>query len=131
MPANFKRAIPRFASANAQCTVDFYSKILGFELAVTWPAENPKFIILERGSTRLAFDIVPGTPVQDLRSSNGFYLDTANVRALHEEIWEQVTVEWGPEVYSYGCREFAIRDPDGHLLVFTEATSDPPTCTVE
>ena len=131
MQAHFKRAIPRFAVAQAQRTIDFYTKLLRFEVAVSWPAENPKFLILEHGSTRLAFDIVPGTLPQDLRSGNGFYLDTSNVRALHEEIWPNVVVEWGPEVYSYGCREFAIRDPDGHLLIFTEVTSDPPTCTPE
>jgi hypothetical protein len=23
---------------------------------------------------------------------------------------------------------FAVRDPDGYLLIFSERTSDPPTC---
>ena len=36
-------------------------------------------------------------------------------------------MEWGPEVYSYGCREFAVRDPEGHTVIFTEATADEPT----
>jgi hypothetical protein len=33
-----------------------------------------------------------------------------------------------PEVYHNGCREFAIRDPDGYLIIFTEETDDPPAC---
>jgi hypothetical protein len=35
----------------------------------------------------------------------------------------------GAEVYSYGRREFAIRAPDGYLLIFSEETTDPPTCS--
>ena len=40
-------------------------------------------------------------------------------------------IEWGPEVYWYGRREFAIRDPSGYLIIFSEATTDPPTCRDE
>jgi hypothetical protein len=36
-------------------------------------------------------------------------------------------IEWDPEVYSYRRREFAVRDPNGYLLIFTETTNDPPT----
>ena len=37
-------------------------------------------------------------------------------------------VEWGPEVYAYGRREFAVRDPTGAMLIFSEETDDPATC---
>ena len=53
------------------------------------------------------------------------------MRDLHKSLLDRVTIEWGPEVYSYGRREFAIRDPDSYLLIFTEATEDPPTCPEE
>lgn len=36
-----------------------------------------------------------------------------------------VTVEWGPEVYADGRREFAIRDPDGKLVILSGETDDP------
>jgi len=39
----------------------------------------------------------------------------------------RVTVEWGPEVYFYQRREFAFRDPDGHLIIISEETDDPVT----
>ena len=38
-----------------------------------------------------------------------------------------IAVEWGPEVYGYGRREFAIKDCNGYLLTFSAPTSDPPT----
>jgi hypothetical protein len=40
---------------------------------------------------------------------------------------DRVAIEWGPEVYDYGRREFALRDPDGYLVIFSEETDDPPT----
>jgi hypothetical protein len=39
-----------------------------------------------------------------------------------------VATEWRPEVYWYGRREYAIWDPSGYLLSFSEETDDPPTC---
>ena len=43
----------------------------------------------------------------------------------------KVTIEWGPEVYFYQRREFAFRDPDGHLIIISEETDDPVTCVEE
>ena len=48
--------------------------------------------------------------------------------SLHRELASKVPIEWGPEVYFYGRREFAVRDPDGNLIAFSAETSDPPTC---
>lgn len=48
--------------------------------------------------------------------------------ALYATIAGNVAIEWGPEAYSYGRREFAIKDPNGYLLVFSERTKDPPDC---
>jgi hypothetical protein len=31
-----------------------------------------------------------------------------------------VPFQWGPEDTEFGIREFAIRDPNGYLLVFAE-----------
>ena len=40
--------------------------------------------------------------------------------AFYREIRDKVKVEWGPEVMSYGMREFAISDLNGYLLGFWE-----------
>ena len=31
-----------------------------------------------------------------------------------------IAIEWGPEVYDYGRREFAIKDNNGYLLALSE-----------
>ena len=48
--------------------------------------------------------------------------------ALHARVAGSVAIEWGPEVYHYGCREFAIKDPNGYVLAFSERTTDTADC---
>lgn len=54
-------------------------------------------------------------------------IEVIDARALHALLEPTVPIEWGPEVYSYGRREFAIRDPDRYVIIFTEPTDEPPT----
>jgi catechol 2,3-dioxygenase-like lactoylglutathione lyase family enzyme len=130
MTSKFKTVSPRLPIADARRTVQFYTERLGF-CASLWPENSPTFLLLDRDEVRLAFDVVPGCEPKSRESTCGFYLEVADVLAAHEAIRNHAQVEWGPEVYFYGRREFAIRDPDGYLIIFTEKTDDPPTCAAE
>ena len=130
MKPKFKKVSPRLPIAEAGRTVKFYTQLLGFS-ASPWPEDAPTFLLLDCNEIRLAFDVVPGCPPQSRESACGFYLEVEDVRAMHKAIQARVKVEWGPEVYHYGRREFAIRDPDGYMIIFTEKTDDPPTCPEE
>ena len=55
------------------------------------------------------------------------YFDVHDALAVLEVLKDKVTIEWGPEVYFYQRREFAFRDPDGHLVIISEETDDPVT----
>lgn len=55
-------------------------------------------------------------------------LNVEGVLDLHAAIEDEAKVIWGPEVYSYGMREFAIEDPNGYRIALCEPTDDPPTC---
>jgi len=103
---------------------------LGFKLGLLWPENAPTFAILDRDYASVQFCLIasPGdVPVE--RATLCFEVD--DVRALHANLGGRIAVEWGPEVYWYGRREFAIRDPGGYLLIFSEPTDDPPTCDDE
>jgi catechol 2,3-dioxygenase-like lactoylglutathione lyase family enzyme len=124
----FNGVIPRLPVADLGRTVAFYTRLLGFRVSVSWPDEAPTFCILDRDDVSLGFftpDALRGTVTI---GTADLYLAVDDVRGLHETVLHSVTIEWGPEVYFYGRREFAVRDPDGYLLIFTEATDDPPTC---
>jgi catechol 2,3-dioxygenase-like lactoylglutathione lyase family enzyme len=122
----FRQVIPRLPSGDLPRTVAFYTVRLGFEVDVAWPEERPSFVILRRDATSLGFF----EPNEHQPGNVGYvelYIEVGDALDLHRRIASQLAVEWGPEIYSYGRREFAIRDPDGYLVIFTEPTEEPPT----
>jgi catechol 2,3-dioxygenase-like lactoylglutathione lyase family enzyme len=119
---------PRLPVADLGRTVAFYTRVLGFQVSVLWPADRPTFVMLDRDSVSLGFFTPDALRGAVTIGTADLYIATEDVRALHSAVKDLLPIEWGPEVYFYGRREFAVRDPDGYLLIFTEPTDDPPTC---
>jgi catechol 2,3-dioxygenase-like lactoylglutathione lyase family enzyme len=119
---------PRLPVADLARTVAFYTRVLGFQISVLWPDDQPTFAILDRDAVSLGFFTPDAHRGQVTIGTADLYLGTEDVLALHAAIKDVAKVEWGPEVYFYGRREFAVRDPDGYLLIFTEPTDEPATC---
>jgi catechol 2,3-dioxygenase-like lactoylglutathione lyase family enzyme len=121
-----ERVTPRLPVVSIIRTITFYRDVLGFSVGVAWPDDRPTFVIMSRDGVSVGFfepnEHQPGPP-----GYAELYIEAEGVVPLHEQLKERVAIEWGPEVYSYGRREFAIRDPDGHLVIFTEETTEPPT----
>jgi catechol 2,3-dioxygenase-like lactoylglutathione lyase family enzyme len=124
---HFIGVIPRLPVTNLAETIAFYVRMLGFRVGVLWPETAPTFCILDRDELSLGFFTSEAVRGEVTIGSVDLYLAVDDVRALHDYLKDCVPIEWGPEVYSYGRREFAIRDPDNYLLIFTEPTDDPPT----
>lgn len=122
---------PRLLSGDLERTVNFYTQILGFRTCVLWPADRPTFAILERDGRSVQFSTADASGGERPQAGYTLCLDVDDVRTVHALISPRVPVEWGPEVYHYGRREFGVRDPDGHWVIFTELTDDPPTCKEE
>jgi catechol 2,3-dioxygenase-like lactoylglutathione lyase family enzyme len=124
----FSRVTPRLPVESLTRTIAFYTERLGFVVDVVWTPEKPTFAILQRDDTSVGFF----EPSEHQPGPIGYaelYIEMTDAEALHASLRPKVPVEWGPEVYSYGRREFAIRDPDRYLIIFTEPTDDPPTET--
>ena len=107
----------------------FYADMLDFRVGVVWPEDSPQFAILNREGLRLQLSRRESPSTSSPGCS--IWLDVTGVVDLHSVIKEKTNVEWGPEVYFYHRREFAFRDPDGHLVILSEITDDPPTCEGE
>lgn len=115
---DFRFVTPRLPVSDLARTRSFYEDLLGFSAEVLWPTDEPDFIILRRGGVRVGF-IGP----QHGHAPPGhveLYVDVDDIESLHESLAPHCEIEWGPEVYEYGRREFGLRDPDGYLLIFTE-----------
>ena len=129
----FTSVWPRLAVQDLTRTIAFYRDVLGFDVGLLWPDESsPTFTILGRDDVQLQFyvlakDSPSGSNRGTVAGEGVINIETSDVRALHAALIDQVPVEWGPEVYIYGRREFAVRDPSGYLVIFTEESRDDPT----
>jgi catechol 2,3-dioxygenase-like lactoylglutathione lyase family enzyme len=108
-------------------SVAFYSNVLGLNTSTLWPDDSPQFAILNRDGLRLQL----GASDRGSVGACTLFFDVSDAAALHSEITKNVDIEWGPEVYFYHRREFAFRDPDGHMVIVSEVTNDPITCPEE
>jgi catechol 2,3-dioxygenase-like lactoylglutathione lyase family enzyme len=102
-------------------TLAFYER-LGFRVTGCHPSEeNPTWAEVQRDDVALQFHTEPpaGTPSTPVCSGT-FYLFPPSVMELAAEFRGKVEFAWGPEVMDYGAREFAVRDPNGYYLAFSE-----------
>jgi len=105
----------------------FYRDVLGFTVDAVFPEENPQFALLSRDGVGLQIGGPEARKMNENPPTVTLYFEADDVRGLHAELKDRVAIEWGPEVYFYQRREFAFRDPDGHLIIMSEETDDPPT----
>jgi catechol 2,3-dioxygenase-like lactoylglutathione lyase family enzyme len=116
----FKGITPFLKTKDLAHTIQFYVDVLGFVVDSKWPADNPTDCILDNGHVHLAFGTDPQNWYPDPALSGQLWIEVDDVTALHANVAGKVAIEWGPEVYSYGRREFAIKDPNGYLLTFIQ-----------
>lgn len=122
---------PRLHTADFARSVAFYRDVLGFTIETTFPEKDPVFAILIRDGVALQVGGINATKPPEAPPTCTLYFDVDDALGLHAFLKDRVKVEWGPEVYFYHRREFAIRDPDGHLVILSEETDDPVTCVEE
>ena len=123
------RVLPCLLTANMRRTLDFYVDVLGFTQTGYYPIESePIRTEVRRDGVALIFFSEGYRNVGDSPAFSGtlyFFPDSLDV--LADELQGRVPFEWGPEESQLGVREFAIRDPDGYLLVFAEPISSKRT----
>jgi catechol 2,3-dioxygenase-like lactoylglutathione lyase family enzyme len=122
--------MPRLPVFDLRQTIEFYTDLLGFTAGPLWPEDAPSFVLLDKDDVCVQFylaDVSKAEPV----GYGTLSFDVDDATAMHQALGGRTVVEWGPEVYWYGRREFAIRDPNGYLIIISEETTDPPTCRDE
>jgi catechol 2,3-dioxygenase-like lactoylglutathione lyase family enzyme len=123
MPTNLgHRVLPALLVTDMRKTLDFYVDLLGFVQTGYYPIESDPIrtevrrdgvaIILFTEAIRLAGETPTFTGV--------LYIFPESVDRLAAEFRGKVPFQWGPEDTEFGIHEFAIRDPNGYLLVFAE-----------
>lgn len=122
----FRHVTPRLPVGDLRRSLEFYGGLLGFKTEVLWPEGEPVFAIVRRGGVRVGL-FTGERAGPERRGHVELYIEVDDATAVHERIAPTWPIDWGPEVYSYGRREFAVLDPDGAMIIFTEPTTEPPT----
>ena len=126
--------MPRFNSLEVRLptsdfarSVGFYRDVLGFTVESTFPDDKPSFALMSRNGVGLQIGGIDTYKAPDAPPTCTLYFDADDALGMFEQLKSKVTIEWGPEVYFYHRREFAFRDPDGHLVIISEETEDAVT----
>jgi catechol 2,3-dioxygenase-like lactoylglutathione lyase family enzyme len=96
--------------------VDWYSKVLGFEVRNRWSPDNPNYVdfVSQEGAT---FSIMVAEPVP---TGGRFNFSVKDVDALWEELKDEVEIVEPLFDTAYGSGKFTIRDLDGNELGLVE-----------
>lgn len=112
-----KYLFPMLATENIDETLEFYTRLLGFECQGKYPEENPCWISLCSGKTEIAFSLPNDhTEFEKPILTGSIYLHVENIDEIWEKLKDKVEIVYGPENFDYGMREFGIRDCNGYIL---------------
>ncbi|MEZ5292530.1 MAG: glyoxalase superfamily protein [Vicinamibacterales bacterium] len=111
----------------------FYCDVLGFRVAQTVPDAAPHaFVWLDRDGVAVFLND-PAAVARDLPEygapafggTSTLFVVLEGVDALHARVSQSVPIVMPLRTQPYGMREFAIHDPDGHLITFAERVAQP------
>jgi len=117
----FWKLVPMLQTKDMNRTVAWYETVLGFER--TGPKADG-WCCLSRDGVSIMF--MNNAHLGEPHATATQYFTVDDVDALWDRIKGHCQAEWGPEDFSYGLREFAIKDPNGYLLSFGSPISTQP-----
>jgi uncharacterized glyoxalase superfamily protein PhnB len=127
----FTSVTPNLIVRDIAASTAFYRDVLGFSIKQTVPDAAPfVFVWLERDGVPVFLND-PKAVAQDYAGaaelpSGGtatLFFVIAGVDALHDAVAPHAAVVMPLKTQFYGMREFAITDPDGHIITFAERVS--------
>lgn len=133
----FASVTPNLIVQDIDRSVTFYRDVLGFSIKTTVPDSAPYvFVWLERDGVPVFLNdrtaVGEDYPQASARPAGGtatLFFTISDVDAFHAAVAAHAHVIMPLKTQFYGMREFAIEDPDGHILTFAERVGqdDPGT----
>jgi catechol 2,3-dioxygenase-like lactoylglutathione lyase family enzyme len=116
-----KRISPMLAVADMDLTLQFYTRVLGFNVVMSSPA----YSIMERDDATVHFMKAADEAVMNaVRGHTEIYVEVENIAPYWEHV-SQFRNEYrirDLSIREYGMREFQISDPNGCLVFVGERT---------
>src|SRR5690606_9012236 len=105
----FLAARPNLPVSDVTRSVEFYRRVLGFEVRVDAP-EFGLAVVGKEGAEIALLHAESPTP-------GGCYVSVQGVDALHERCVEAgAVIAVALETHPWGMRDFVVADPDGHPI---------------
>jgi catechol 2,3-dioxygenase-like lactoylglutathione lyase family enzyme len=128
----FTSVTPNLLARDLAASTAFYCDVLGFSVKQTVPDAAPfVFVWLERDGVpvflndpRAIEHDFPGAGSRPAGGTATLFFVVTNVDAFHELVAAQTRIVMPLKTQFYGMREFAVEDPDGHILTFAERVHD-------
>jgi uncharacterized glyoxalase superfamily protein PhnB len=116
-PTAFRHAAAMLSVADVARSAEHYRDKLGFTIVGVWP--DVPYAVVNRGGVEIHF-----RRKAEAHAPGGVYIYVANADAVHAELTARGVQPIGePHDQFYGLRDFGVRDPDGHLLMFSSPTA--------
>ena len=128
----FTSVTPNLLVRDIDASTAFYRDVLGFTVKQTVPDAAPfVFVWLERDGVPVFLNdpkaVEHDFPSAARRPAGGtatmFFVIT-DVDEFHERVAARTRIVMPLKTQFYGMREFAVEDPDGHILTFAERVHD-------
>jgi catechol 2,3-dioxygenase-like lactoylglutathione lyase family enzyme len=127
----FASVTPNLIVRDVAKSTAFYRDVLGFTVSETVPAAEPfVFVWLKRNEVSVflndlnaaAHDYPDAAKLPPGGTAALFFI-VSGVDALHAAVAPRANVIMPLKTQFYGMREFAVTDPDGHIITFAERVS--------
>jgi len=124
----FQSVTPNLLVRDVGKSTAFYRDVLGFTTGETVPDQEPfVFVWMKHGDVSVflndikaaAHDYPPAATMPQGGTAALFFIVT-DVDGYHATVAPKVNVIMPLKTQFYGMREFAITDPDGHIVTFAE-----------
>ncbi len=100
-------------------TMVWYEAV-GFAVHGSFPDSEPTWCEVGRDDLVLQF-LGGDTPWEGQPRLTGcFYVHPGDVRAVYDEIKDDIECEWGVEERPWGAREVVVQDPNGYYITFSQ-----------
>jgi catechol 2,3-dioxygenase-like lactoylglutathione lyase family enzyme len=127
----FTSITPNLLVRDVARSTAFYRDVLGFEMGDTVPDKEPfVFVWMKRNDVSVFLNDIhaaahdyPAAASLPPGGTAALFFVITGVDAYHEQVAPKANVIMPLKTQFYGMREFAITDPDGHIITFAERVS--------
>ena len=127
----FTSVTPNLLVRDVARSTAFYRDVLGFTMGETVPDKEPfVFVWMKHGDVSVFLNDIkaaahdyPAAATLPQGGTAALFFIITDVDAYHTRVAPKANVIMPLKTQFYGMREFAVTDPDGHIITFAERVS--------